>query len=283
MSFLQIREQADRVRAIPLEAVLELTEAKRDRSDRARWHTSQGVLSVNGPKFMNWSRGVGGGGAIDLVMHLENLDFKATVEWLSRRFPSAASAGSLPAPSQQRSLELPPRDQAKLPLVTRYLVGERCLPAPVIDPLIEAGSIYADRRANAVFLLRREDGRPVGAELRGTTRRPWRGMAPGSKKDLGYFSVRPPQTAGVVLCESAIDALSCFALHPSFLCLSTAGVRPNPRWLDALLQDGQEVACGFDADPAGDAAARAMIALHPSVTRLRPSLKDWNDVLVTRP
>jgi hypothetical protein len=87
----------------------------------------------------------------------------------------------------------------------------------------------------------------------------------------------------VVLCESAIDALSCFALHPGYQCLSTAGARPNPRWLPPLLEQGCQVYCGFDADRTGDAMAGAMLALHPAVQRLRPSHHDWSDVLRSRP
>ncbi len=45
----------------------------------------------------------------------------------------------------------------------------------------------------------------------------------------------------------------------------------------------KQVCCGFDADPTGDDMARAMIALHPQVRRLRPRLADWNDVLRDQP
>jgi hypothetical protein len=107
-------------------------------------------------------------------------------------------------------------------------------------------------------------------------------MALGSRKDHGYFSVGAPLPAAVALCESAIDAISCHVLHPELRCLSTAGARPNPAWLPALLDAGLEVRCGFDADGTGEAAARQMIALHPSITRLRPALHDWNDLLPSR-
>jgi hypothetical protein len=72
--------------------------------------------------------------------------------------------------------------------VRRYLVQERRLAPSLLEPLVQAGLLYADTHANAVFLLRDpSSGCPVGAELRGTTRPPWRGMAPGSRKDDGYF------------------------------------------------------------------------------------------------
>src|SRR3989304_5195950 len=88
MTFQDIRDRADRVRGIPLQEVLLLTGAKRDRYDKAKWHTPKGAISCTAAKFMNWNQGVGGGGAIDLAMHLNGLDFKAAVEWLWSRFPA---------------------------------------------------------------------------------------------------------------------------------------------------------------------------------------------------
>jgi len=105
-------------------------------------------------------------------------------------------------------------------------------------------------------------------------------MAPGSQKDLGYFSIDAQDPTMIVLCESAIDAISCFLLHPSSLCVSTSAARPNPRWLPPLLSQGCPLYCGFDADTTGDSMAQQMIALHPAVRRLRPTQHDWNDVLL---
>ena len=107
-------------------------------------------------------------------------------------------------------------------------------------------------------------------------------MAPGTRKDLGFFWLGDPTSRQLVLCESAIDAISYYQLHPNALCLSTSGVRANPLWLPGLLARGYEIHCGFDADEPGDAVAAQMIALHPAVQRLRPSAHDWNDVLTSR-
>ena len=84
----------------------------------------------------------------------------------------------------------------------------------------------------------------------------------------------------IVLCESAIDAISCHALDRERICISTSGVRANPRWLPALIVRGHTIDCGFDADEAGDEAAKAMMTRYPLIQRLRPSAKDWNDVLL---
>lgn len=280
MSLRGMRERADRLRAIPLEAVLLLAGATRDRADKRKWHTGRGVISLTGPKFMNWTRGAGGGGAIDLAMHLGDLRFNDALGWLSRHFPASDPAASSQVPP--RPLVLPPCDPRKLLAIRRYLYDQRRLPSALLEPLIAAGSVYADTRSNAVFLLLGEQDAPVGAEIRGTSGTPWRGMAPGSRKDLGYFSVPVLEPTAIILCESAIDALSCLALHYRTLCVSTAGARPNPLWLASLLHSGKPVYCGFDADSTGDDMARAMIETHPAVKRLRPPLKDWNEVLKAR-
>jgi Protein of unknown function (DUF3991)/Toprim-like len=272
-------DRLDQLRRVPLPAVLREAGAQRDRYDKARWHTPKGAISITGMKFMNWHQGLGGGGAIDLAMHLNGLDFNRAVAWLQRHF--AIPPDSEPPPAVRR-LMLPPPDRSRLSTVKHYLVHDRAITPSLTDSLIASGKLYADRHGNAVFLLLGKENTPVGAELRGTGPHRWRGMAPGSQKDLGYFSVQAPDATMVILCESAIDAISCCLLHPCSLCLSTSGARPNPRWLPALLSQRLAVYCGFDADATGDAIAAQMIAFHPSLRRLRPSQHDWNDILKSR-
>jgi hypothetical protein len=274
------RNEADRLRRLPLEAVLRSLGAEPDRHDKYKWHTPAGTVSVCGAKFMNWSRGVGGGGAIDLVIQVKNLGFIDALDWLARQVVGAVpSAPTVVAP--RPAWRLPSADSSHLHGVRSYLADQRGIAPATIDALIRSGVLYADARANAVFLLLGDDNIPVGAELRGTTARSWRGMAPGSRKNSGFFSIpaSPSLPPTIVLCESAIDAISCRALHPHCRCISTAGARPNPAWLPLLLAHASDVYCGFDADPTGDDMAAAMIARHPSVKRLRPARHDWNDVL----
>ena len=272
-------ERLDQLRRVPLPAVMRETGAQRDRYDQAKWHTPKGAISITGMKFMNWHQGRGGGGVIDLAMHMNGLDFKRAIAWLQRHFPIPSE--SEPAPAARRLL-LPPPDRSRLSTVKQYLVQDRAITPAMTDFLIASGKLYADRRGNAVFLLLGNDNTPVGAELRGAGPQHWRGMAPGSQKDLGYFSVQAPDATMVILCESAIDAISCSLLHPASFCLSTSGARPNPRWLPALLSQGLAAYCGFDSDTTGEAMAAQMIALHPSLRRLRPSQHDWNDLLRSR-
>ena len=179
-----------------------------------------------------------------------------------------------------RSLQLPVRDDRMLAEVHEYLAACRHLAPSLLEQLVECGKLYADGRGNAVFVLvAGKPNRPVGAEMRGIGPRAWRGMAPGSAKDAGFFWIGADGSRHIVLCESAIDAISCFQMDSERICISTSGVRANPRWLRTLITRGYHIHCGFDTDVAGETAAARMIAIYPTVRRLRPPAHDWNDAL----
>ena len=271
----------DQLRSIDLKIILRLAGAVRDRYDKNKWRTDEGIISASGQKFYNWSQSRGGGGAIDLVMHLKKCNFTDAVHWLLAYFPRAdMQRDGSPGPAQPRpALRLPPRDDSKLGAVIHYLVIKRQLDRSLVQSLIDCATLYADPKSNAVFLLLGKEKRVAGAELRGTSSSPWRGMAPGSTKDRGYFSIQLRKTTTVVLTESAIDAISCLILYPNCMAISTSGANPNPAWLELLLHEGYAIFCGFDSDHTGDKLAEKMILLHPAIKRLRPAKKDWNDLL----
>lgn len=276
----QRQQWIDNLRRIPLETVLRATGAQPDARDHSKWRTTRGVLSINAAKFINWNNSQGGGGAIDLAMHLNNLNFKDAVQWLDRRFHASNPPPTTPHANPNPKPILPIPDNRHLDRVRHYLTKQRHLPEPLVEHLIQTGKIYADRHANAVFLLLGKENTPVGAELRGAQKQQWRGLAPGSRKDHGYFAAGNPSKKQAILCESAIDALSCASIYHDHLCISTSGARPNPAWLPPLLMQGWLVLCGFDADATGNRIAQTMIAIYPAIQRLRPPLHDWNDTLI---
>jgi hypothetical protein len=292
MTWDDLRRRAAVVREVPLETVLLLRGAERDRHDKSKWHSERGPLSVTGPKFMNWHTHQGGGKAIDLVMHLAKMDYRTAVAWLEQCLGVGRVAAGGPsertshhkrgADGRPTALQLPIRDDRRLHRVTQYLTRRRHLRVTLLELLLQSGKLYADSRGNAVFLLLTgKTQRPVGAELRGTGPRVWRGMAPGTRKDAGYFWIGTQGARQIVLCESAIDAISCFQMRPERICISTSGVRANPFWLRGLIAHGYEIYCGFDADDPGDTAADRMLALYPVIQRLRPPAHDWNDALTS--
>jgi hypothetical protein len=284
-TYEQIRAIADVVRNIDLVDVLKRSGAVHDRLDKAKWLTSQGLISVTGQKFMNWTQGDGGGGAIDLAMLLHRIDYKSAVIWLNENVASnpilpCAYPNQQPPPHKTR-LMLPDRYDLKWPSVRNYLENQRGIPKDLIDFLADSNRLYADKMGNAVFLLLGKEKKIVGAELRGTGNLKWRGMVKGSRKDLGCFSIKREHSKVVIICESAIDAVSYFAMNRDCIAVSTSGVNSNPVWLPRAIKKGYLFHCAFDSDETGDLHASQMIKRYPSVKRLRPLTHDWNDMLLS--
>lgn len=283
MNYWKIRKAADSMRKVPLDAVLRAHGARLDPKDKTKWLSQAGSIVVTDTKFMNFSHAVGGGGAIDLAMHLRGVPFTEAVAWLMDQFPNTLDVNETKRPRSSRTnFILPKYDEQNISRVIQYLTLQRGLPMRLLEHLIQTERLYADGRANAVFVLRGKENMPVGAELRGTTEISWRGLAVNSKKDLGYFCLRARDANELVLVESAIDAISYFTLNRSRTCISTTGARPHPKWLASLVSKGLQIYCGYDSDATGETMAQAMSKTYPTIRRIRPEKKDWNDVLLSK-
>ena len=287
------RARAAQVRDSSLEPLVVQLGYSRDPANPARWKRPGSVLSIRGSQFFDHRQGRGGGGAIDLVMHVRHCRFRAAVEFLERHagLPLCAPATASPnAPDRRHSLRLPPPADRLWHPVRDFLATARGLDPALLERCRQDGILYADSRRNAVFLCRDRHQHPVGAELVGTRPAPdgrtFKGMAPGSRKARGGFWL-PANTDdldALLIVESAVDALSAVlllapTLPPDTLVASTAGVASAlPRWLQAF--HAPRTLCAFDADRAGDQAALAFRRHTPNCSRLRPvGAKDWNDLL----
>jgi hypothetical protein len=290
------RELADKYRTIPLEQVIVQAGGAQDIHDRQKWQTPNGPVWVGkdrySQKFFDHTNGTGGGGAIDLVQHIFQVDFKDAIKWLHNNFGN----GSYSKYPRSMLTKHPYPDtsnfQAPKPIleyradILIYLTKERAIPASIINGLLDQGSIFADSKHNAVFLCE-FNGEITGAEIRGTTSQSFKGMATGSHRGVGFFTLTHPKPTQLVIVESAIDALSYRALNPqeSTLIISTAGVMPFcPKLIElAKLRSISEIVIAYDNDSAGDInaekLANSMIHSGLIVRRKSPQLKDWNDVL----
>lgn len=174
-----------------------------------------------------------------------------------------------------------------------YLENERRIPYDVLTAPRFAGRIRTDRRGNAVFPHFDLDGL-CGFEIKNSG---FTGFAKGGEKGL-WFSVAEIRDNRLVICESAIDALSHAALFPDgHTRYASIGGQMNPRQPELIratmlkLANGSEVIAAFDADDDGNRYAEIVRQMVIEIGRddLRFSthhpagVKDWNDALKSQP
>ncbi|MEO0767852.1 MAG: strawberry notch C-terminal domain-containing protein, partial [Cyanobacteria bacterium J06649_4] len=296
-----LKEIADEVRETDLEEVAVELGLERDAHDKHKWRDGDHIISISDRLFMDWLADKGGGGAIDLVMHVRECDFKAAVEWLSgRKFSSpAVIAPQKIEPEESRPLVMPTANEQRWEAVQHYLVETRKLPLALVERLHEKGLIYADDFQNAVFVRHGmlegqwQRGDITGASLRGTwgEQNAFRGMAPGTVRDKGWFwlGTGRGQVVQVILVESPIDTMSLAVLRKKnrlqsgatiYLSVDGAGDIPKEA-LKGVIRNGGKVKVAFDADKAGELMAWRISQKLPRVERLLPHYgKDWNEQLV---
>jgi len=308
---------AAQVRAVPLESVIERLGGQVDRHNHAKYRLDGEHISITGERFYNHDRGQGGGGAIDLVMHATGHDYKEAVAYLrdTHGAEAAVSAATyhraqegqrealhIVEHAERPAFRAPIADEGRWPQVRNYLVTERALPASLVDDLHGRGTIYADGRANAVFIRQDADGQATGASLRGTMAgSDFKGLAAGTRRDEGHFSFTtgqpdPYKAPQIYLTESPIDAVSRAALllragaqgERIYISLDGHGGLPA-RQIDEGLGRRAVVHCGFDRDRGGDTmwervkeryGGQAHETYGP-IDRDRPpaGVKDWNEAL----
>jgi uncharacterized protein DUF3991/Toprim domain-containing protein len=174
-----------------------------------------------------------------------------------------------------------------------YLENERALPGSLLESNRFAGTVRIDGRKNAVFPHFDAQGLS-GYELKN---KGFTGFAPGGTKAL-WMSQELPDDNRLVLCESAIDALSHAVLFPDIRArYGSIGGKPSPEQLEliraasARMPADSEIVAAMDAD--GDGAklndvVKKAVALTGRLD-LRFSVqepfghKDWNDQLRDRP
>ncbi len=291
-------EIADKVRDFPLEKVAYELGLNPDPKDQHKWQSEQHIINITGSRFYDWKELKGGGGAIDLVMHVNECDFKQSVAWLNDRFGEGATLEATTYKTREiiktepTLIFTPPTpESSKWQEVKKYLTRTRKLPSGLVDSLHEQGLIYADENPNAVFIRRTlDESKITGATLRGTAGEDntFKGLAPGTKRSEGWFyfsqggqSSDPINRA--VLVESPIDAMSFAVLDRNdsrrtiYISTDGAGHVPNE-----FLQQLNNVVIAYDNDQAGKLMAQRVLSQLPNAVRKMPKAIDWNEELVNR-
>jgi len=276
----ELRANATQARDLPLALVLERLGCTPDPNDKKNWRTPAGRISVNGSKFYAHDLAKGGGGAIDLVMLVEETDYADAVNRLAQDFgtgavlaqvfstikPAIESAAKAP-PQPYRAPEPKPENWPK---VRQYLTGTRLLSGQLVDRLHELGKVYSDRYSNAVFVL----GKGVGVELRGTGEKPFHGV----RGEKAPFIMADRGEKKVAFVESSIDAISLWELGFKGCIVSTSGnsAALTREMAEDYRDQGFTIFAAFDNDNAGE---QMSVNLGYPRERIYPEGKDWNEDL----
>jgi hypothetical protein len=174
-----------------------------------------------------------------------------------------------------------------------YLERERAIPGPLFALDRFAGRIRIDDRGNAVFPHFDAEGLS-GYELKNVG---FTGFASGGSKAL-WLSHARLDDARLVICESAIDALSHAVLFPDERArYASIGGKPNPqqpeliRMSAAAMPRDSEVVAAMDNDADGAKLAKVVNKAVALTGRLDLKFrmqepfghKDWNDQLRAKP
>jgi hypothetical protein len=156
---MNISQLADQVRGTPLRDVLTHYgfDVKREGTTlrtKTEWHN----IVVTGGRWFDNKANVGGGGAIDLVMHIAGVDFSVACRSLADEFrPLAAGQVSLSFPSSSGCQTAPEkksfeeliafyavRDDSNWPIARGYLSETRRIDPAIVDEMHAVGSIYSN-------------------------------------------------------------------------------------------------------------------------------------------
>ena len=275
--------QIDRANAANLEDFLRAQGETLVRSGKEYRWKNHDSLTVCGNKWFRHSQSKGGY-PVDFVMEFYGKSFPEAVQLLTGETGEAQPEAD-PAPSP--AFRLPLRNVTNANILN-YLTQERKLSPSLVNFFITAGDIYEDSsHHNVVFVGRDADGHPRYASCRGIYEK-FRQDVAGAEKSFG-FAHRGTDKQLMVF-EAPIDLLSFIELFPknwqqhNYLSLGGVSAKALQQFLSER-PDMERVFLCLDADKAGEDACKRLAALLPdtvSVTRIQPTRKDWNEVLVHR-
>ena len=224
----------------------------------------------------------GGRNAINCLTDIIGMDFKSAVEALTGESLSHRDYRQITkAPPEKKELVLPERAD-NMRKVFAYLCQTRQLDSKLVSELAHNGLLYQDKRGNAVFLHKDENGNSIGAEIQGTnSEKRYKGVAPGTSDSLFTVTLDVPTKAYIF--ESAIDLLSFRQLAnqqkiQNSVLVSMAGLKPNS--LKTLSDKGLQLFACVDNDESGRKFIRSNNLTQRNHILKEFGVKDFNELLV---
>lgn len=262
------------------------------------WVGGNHIINIDASQFTDFGNGssLGGNSAIDLVKHVNQCNQTTAIAWIGERFGEVGAKRAAQAHAQKVAADIiqtqpvpqfapPVEDKANWSGVEHYLTQKRGIPSDCVQMLHNQGLVYADSKANVVFVMRDLNGKTKGAFLEGTANT-FSGYELGTvrRDSWFYFTLgkKPSeQTSTVVLSDSPIDAISVAMLE-----YQVKGIPENRTVYMAAddtsnlpverLRNVPYVQVAFSQST----ATRAVKELLPHSTQLKCESRDWNTQLI---
>ncbi|MCC5659116.1 plasmid recombination protein [Nostoc sp. XA010] len=295
----ELSKQTQQLRELALEDVAWELGLDFEPSQSNSWVGHGHIIDINGDKFQSASPAVEKGGAIDLVIQVNNCNLRQALVWLNDRFGLQGAERAAIAAIKKQTADIletepapkfvpPVEDKSNWLAVHDYLTHFWGLPSNFVHGFHQSGLIYADKEQNAVFVMRDLNHQVKGAYLEGSE---FKGLAIGSDRTKSWFHFQlgergTSKVEKVVLCSSTIDAFSYAMLE-----YSKTGSIPKQRTLYMALADPKstpverledisQIKTAFNSDEFGEATALAVKKLLPHARRSRPKALSWNQDLL---
>lgn len=226
------------------------------------------LIITQGKGFCHNSRNKTGNG-VDYLMEYHGYSFQRAVAAL------ATFAGAAEPVQRVTTYTKPETTSGAFKRVFAYLTVTRKIPRDVVTELIAKKLLSEDLQHNCVFA---SDACNY-SELVGTLSDVrFKGIAPGSDAD-GYWVAGNVDADTVYICESAIDAVSLFAIQKTIAPERAAAVASigglKPAAVRRLQERFSTCVIAVDNDDAGEKFA----ATFPELRRIKSKWKDWNEDL----
>ncbi|WP_341531711.1 MobV family relaxase (plasmid) [Nostoc sp. UHCC 0302] len=266
--------------------------------DHDRWWGHGHIITIGGAQFTDLAPGCQfqSNGALDLVKHVNKCSQSTAIAWLGERFGEVGAERAAIAHAQKvvadiiqtqpaPQFTLPVEDKANWPAVEHYLKEKRGILSDCVQMLHNQGLVYADSKANVVFVMRDLDGNTKGAFLEGTVNK-FSGYELGTirRDSWFYFTLgkKPTdKTSNAALCESPIDAISVAMLE-----YHVKGI-PENKTLYMAVSDPKSLPVERLRNVAHVQVAFTQTTVAQAVKKILPNSKilkcktgDWNSQLV---
>lgn len=278
--------QKEQAAATDLEAFLQSRGERLIRSGREKRLASDHSVTIRGGEWYDHAE-QRGGNAISFLQRTYNMSFPDAVQ---------ALLGGDFKPVEQKPPESKPfalpEAYSDMRRVFAYLTKTRGIDGRIAGAFAHDKLLYEDAKYhNAVFVGRDENGKAVHAHLRSTNShgKLFRINVEGGDPRYSFHHIGT--NGSLLVFEAPIDLMSHISLYPeswqenSYVACCGTSILPVLKTLEQMPQAQSVILC-LDNDKAGHLACERMTgqleAQGLEVLRQAPTMKDWNDDLLTQ-